>query len=130
MLSVTTSSPRLFEDDFVILRSISGFDKIQLSKVTHFKAYDQMTIAFFENGNKKVYMHTLKSIQHALNKHSFFRCHKSYMINLSKIVAFNKSSRSISLAHTKEYVYVARRRKKELMQEISQNLQNQNLNLL
>ncbi len=64
------------------------------------------------NGEKKLITQSLKGLLKDLPKQRFFRTHKSYAINVEKVVAYNKKDNIITLDN-KEEVPLARNRKRE-----------------
>ncbi len=68
-----------------------------------------------ENGEKKLITQSLKGLLKELPEQRFFRTHKSYVINVEKVVAYNKKDNIITLDNRDE-VPLARNRKREFSQ--------------
>ncbi|RZS92461.1 LytR/AlgR family response regulator transcription factor [Aquimarina brevivitae] len=72
---------------------------------------------------KKLIRNRLKSLEEPLPKHLFFHCHKSYVINLEKIIRVDGNARNLELVlrNIKERVPVSRQKRQEL-ESLIQNL--------
>lgn len=65
---------------------------VDLENIRYFKADSSYTEIYFGDGQKQLVSRTLKNFEEALEGNPlFFRCHKSYMVNLKKVEAFVKS---------------------------------------
>lgn len=65
---------------------------IDLETIRFFKADSSYTEIHYGDGQKQIVSRTLKNFEEALEGHPlFFRCHKSYMVNLKNVDAFVKS---------------------------------------
>lgn len=64
---------------------------LQLDDILYFKADNTYTDIFFADGNKLTISRTLKNIEDTLSNTKFFRCHKSYIVNLKYLTDYVKS---------------------------------------
>lgn len=91
-----------------------GFEVIKVEDIFYCKADDNYTEVFFEN-SKMLVSKTLKHFEDLLLQHSFARIHKSYLVNVSKIVRYRKGKGgSVVLSNGKE-ILVSASKKSELL---------------
>ncbi len=95
--------------------------RVYLDGEVHFLDFDQVICLksegnychiILENGEKKLITQSLKGILKNLPSGQFFRTHKSYVVNVDKIEAYNKKDNIITLNDC-HIVPLARNRKKE-----------------
>jgi two-component system LytT family response regulator len=66
---------------------------IDTSEITYFKAEGSYTAVFLLNGKKHITSRFLKNFEDSLKEiPAFFRCHKSYLVNLNFATSFSKSN--------------------------------------
>ncbi|MGB1042182.1 MAG: LytR/AlgR family response regulator transcription factor [Tenacibaculum sp.] len=79
-----------------------GFEVVAIDDIFFCKADDNYTEIYFEN-TKKVVSKTLKHFEDLLKESSFARVHKSYLVNVSKIMKYKKGKGgSVILSNGKE----------------------------
>ncbi len=78
---------------------------------------DNYTTLFFENKAKIVISKTLKFYEDELKNHNFFRCHKSHLVNLSKVKKFIQSERILVMTDDSK-VPVSTRKKEMLINKL------------
>lgn len=66
------------------------YNKILLSEILYFEADNRVVILHMRDG-KDIFYGTLKRIYPELQKHGFFFCHKSYLVNYDKVKIFETS---------------------------------------
>lgn len=66
-----------------------GFEVLQILDILYCEADDNYTKIYLNKGQKLV-SKTLKYFEESLNSHGFVRIHKSYLVNVSKIVRYRK----------------------------------------
>lgn len=65
---------------------------IEPSQILYLKADNTYTEMYLLDGSKQVVSRTLKNFEDALaDDKSFFRCHKSYIVNVAFVTQYNKS---------------------------------------
>jgi len=80
-----------------------GFEVIETDQILYCKADDNYTEIFLINGDKKLVSKTLKYFEDALNSNNFVRVHKSFLVNVNAITAYNKGKGgSVILVNGKE----------------------------
>ncbi|MCK8522406.1 LytTR family DNA-binding domain-containing protein [Aquimarina sp. D1M17] len=79
-----------------------GFEVLEISNIMYCEADDNYTKIYLEKGQKLV-SKTLKYFEESLHDHGFARIHKSYLVNVVKIVKYRKGKGgSIVLSSGKE----------------------------
>lgn len=65
---------------------------IELSSILYCKADSSYAEIYFVDGSKMIISRTLKNIEDTLGEeHGFFRCHKSYLVNMEYVKGYVKS---------------------------------------
>jgi two-component system LytT family response regulator len=107
----------------------SGADKIavpdshsikflKLDDILYFKADNTYTEIFFTDNNKLVISRTLKNIEDTLSGSAqFFRCHKSYIVNLKYLTDYVKSDGGHLIIKGKHSIPVSPDKVQELMSQ-------------
>lgn len=108
--------------DKIALPSIEGTHFISINEIVLVEADSNYTVFYFMNKNKMVFSKTLKQIEQALFNYSFFRPHKSYLINLNFIERYNAGDDSSILMQNGKKVELSRNLKKEFVSLFSRNL--------
>ena len=92
----------------------NGFEVLDIASILYCQADDNYTLIYFED-KKKLVSKTLKYFEDALGSNGFARVHKSYLININRIVAYKKGKGgSVVLSNGKE-IMVSPSKKKELL---------------
>ncbi len=92
----------------------SGFEVLEIEEILYCQADDNYT-NIFVNDKKKLVSKTLKYFEGILSENGFARIHKSYLVNVNAITAYNKGKGgSVVLSNGKE-IMVSPSRKKELL---------------
>lgn len=68
----------------------SGFEVLSTKDILYCKADDNYTEIYLSNNKRKVVSKTLKYFETALGNYNFARVHKSYLINLNKVIKYQK----------------------------------------
>ncbi len=80
-----------------------GFEVLSIDDILYCKADDNYTEIFLVNDVKKLVSKTLKYFEDALNSNNFVRIHKSFLVNVNAITAYNKGKGgSVVLTNGKE----------------------------
>lgn len=92
---------------------------IQLKEVMYLRADNSYTEIFFEDGKSITASRTLKNFEQPLeNEPEFFRCHKSYIVNLQFVSEWIKSEGGYLLLKNKVTIPVSPDKTQELMEKI------------
>lgn len=106
--SVLYSALSQFEskDKFIIAKTIYKSSKILLKDIMYIEAY-QRKLKVHTNYNIIEYYHKLSDMEQELQEHNFFRCHKSFIVNLEYVQSYDntfitlKNSEKIYLSRSK-----------------------------
>ncbi|MFT7072065.1 LytR/AlgR family response regulator transcription factor [Patiriisocius sp. Uisw_017] len=91
-----------------------GFEVLEVKDILYCKADDNYTEIFIGE-KKKLVSKTLKYFEEILTSSGFARVHKSYLVNVNTITAYNKGKGgSVTLSNGKQ-IMVSPSRKKELL---------------
>lgn len=63
---------------------------IRCDEIIYVEVYKHQTTVFLKSGTREFGV-SLSEIETQLNRHGFFRCHKSYLVNMSKVSLINQS---------------------------------------
>lgn len=93
---------------------------IELDNILFCKADSSYTEIHFVDDTKMVISRTLKNIEDTLGAgHDFFRCHKSYLINMKHAVEYVKSDGGYVLLKNKQEIPVSPEKVQELLEKTS-----------
>lgn len=93
--------------------SVKFFD---LDSILYFKADSSYTEIIFTDNNKLVVSRTLKNIEDALGGHpDFFRCHKSYVINMKFLTDYVKSDGGYLVLKQKHSIPISKEKVQEFL---------------
>lgn len=81
----------------VCLKTILGYEFYDYDEIIMFRANHNYTDIFLDNGKSIIALYNLCTIAKNFEYDSFYRCHKSYIINLKHVHRFNISGKSIEL---------------------------------
>jgi len=91
-----------------------GFEVLEINDILYCQADDNYTQIFL-NERKKLVSKTLKYFEEALRENGFIRVHKSYLVNVNEIVAYNKGKGGNVVLSNGKQIMVSPSRKKELL---------------
>jgi two-component system, LytTR family, response regulator len=97
----------------VMLPTMEGFEVVQVDSIMYCEAVDNFTRFYLENNKDLLICRTLKYYEDVLKEHSFFRIHRSWLVNPEFIVRYSKGKGG----------YVTMKNSKEL--EVSPNKKNE-----
>lgn len=89
------------------------------SDILYCKADSNYTTIHLEDESKVLIAKTLKEVSETLNGKDFYRVHKSYLVNLGKIVKFIKDDGGYLVMKDGQQISVSRDRKEEFFQLFS-----------
>lgn len=88
---------------------------IKTSEIVYLEADDNYCRVYLEGNQEIVVCRTLRSYQEELNPEMFFRCHKSYLVNIFHIREYrNRKNEFVIILQNDIVIQVARRRISEL----------------
>ena len=102
-----TAKPSALHNKFVIKVAESRFVSLDRSKILYFEAAGGHMITVYSEEGRYLFHGNLKEISQALGN-SFFRCHKSILVNLSKITEVQMERKEVVLADKSKCMVSAR----------------------
>jgi DNA-binding LytR/AlgR family response regulator len=97
---------------------IVGKKNIIYSEVILLKADINYTLIYLKNGTVHLIAKPLKSLEAQFVNFSFFRVHKSYLINLKYVRKPRKELKNIVIMTNNHLVYVSRRKREEFAKAV------------
>ena len=97
------------------MQTTSGVDMIDCSELLYVEVLRHQTTVVSTSGSAE-YICTLSAVEEQIRKYGFFRCHKSYLINLRRIVRVTADSVVMAGGKT---VPLSKYRRKELLEQIA-----------
>jgi two-component system, LytTR family, response regulator len=93
---------------------------LQPEQILYLKADNTYTEVFLLDGSKLVVSRTLKNFEDSLaDDKTFFRCHKSYIVNMAYVTQLNKSDGGSLLIHDHIEVPISQERVQEFIELLS-----------
>jgi two-component system LytT family response regulator len=85
---------------------------VNQAEILYIKAEENYSIVFLRDETSFVLSKTLKTLEHSLNVNSFFRCHRSFLVNIYFVRNMYQTNKGnfIQMMNS-EKIPVARRRK-------------------
>jgi len=90
----------LLKNGKINFKSENGYLWLQYKEILWFRADRNYTEIFMENGEKELVSDNLGNIMKNLPQEDFFRCHRSYIINLRKIRKVNQRNGVLTLKNS------------------------------
>lgn len=94
----------------IIIPEIDGFQVVQTENVLFLKSDNNYTEFFLENGNTICSSRTLKDYEKLLTPNGFFRIHRSYLINISKVQGYSSVDGGFVKMSSKLEIPIGRRK--------------------
>lgn len=114
VLADNMQSPDLINKK-IILKTFDNIHLVKVYDVIYCESDDNYTQFHLLDGNKILVSNTLKAYDEMLNEFGFFRVHKSYLINLSHIIRFEKAEGGSIVLTGNNVVPVASRKREQLL---------------
>ena len=106
--------------DKLALPTPQGFDFVEVNQIIRCQGDDNYTNIFLTNGSMICATMTMKAIEEMLPSDTFFRTHRSDIINLKFIRHFNKKDGGQVVLDDGTMLPIARRRKEEFLNLLNQ----------
>lgn len=100
-----------------IIIELDGYDckaKVDLSEIYYFKAKGKKSTVYDQSKTVIEIDHMIGELEHMLTNRRFFRCNRSYLVNLNLVIHFNTSKPEVTLANG-EQIPVSNERKEDMM---------------
>jgi two-component system, LytTR family, response regulator len=103
------------EENFknIIIPTATGMKIYSPTEIYYCKATHKVTEIFFKNGKSKIINCSLDKIEKKLPAEIIFRCHRSYLVNLSYIKEYNQFGGNILHLNNGLKVCLSRRKRKD-----------------
>lgn len=98
-----------------ILKSDHQLIKFDYDDIVYVKADGNYSVIYLKNHTKHLLYHSLKYFERELPGNIFYRCHRSYIINVILISAFCLQNNKIFCSDHDIEILCSRRAKKELI---------------
>jgi two-component system LytT family response regulator len=102
----------------IVIPDYDGFTLINISDIVYCKADGSYTEIFMLNGKKITTSKLLKSMEELLPKETFYRIHKSFLINMNLIKRYNKVDGHQVLMENQVLLDVSDRNKKDFIDKL------------
>lgn len=112
------STPRMLNTAFdkIAVPSLEGVHFINISEIVRVEAESNYSVFHFTDKRKMTASKTLKQVEEALEGYSFFRPHKSFIINLQYISRYIRGEGGTIIMIDGSEVEVSRSKKKEFLE--------------
>lgn len=104
----------------IVLPDYEGFTMVKIADIIYCKADGSYTEVHLLNGKKITTSKLLKSVEELLPEQTFYRIHKSYLVNLNLIKRYNKIDGHQVLMEDNVLLDVSDRNKKEFLERLLQ----------
>jgi two-component system LytT family response regulator len=95
----------------IAIPTLSGYEIIQAKNIVHLEADESYTKIFLEEGKKIVSSMTIAKYEKVLDSATFFRVHKSHIINTRyHLKEFNRHEGNVAIMDNGKVIPVARRK--------------------
>lgn len=108
------------EDKKIVLNDSESIHFIKVSEIVRCEADGGYTKFFFSNRKELLISSSLKEYEDLLVPYGFSRVHHSHLINLNKILRFDRKDGGFLVMENGEHVPISKRKKDELSQIIKQ----------
>jgi two-component system LytT family response regulator len=102
----------------IILSTLEGFYPVKIEEIIYCKADDSYTHFFLQNGKRYTVSRQLKDYEEMLTNNSFFRIHKSFLINLNHVNKVNKADGASVVMSNNDILPLAFRKKDEFFEKL------------
>lgn len=124
-LSVATAEEavlpqRPIEKNSISLSDAKHLHQVSLDDITHIQSFNNYSTFHITGREDLVISKPLKHFDGLLTEKGFFRCHQSYIINLTHVINLNKSE-DIVLIKGDSRIPVSNKKKKDLISILKQN---------
>ncbi len=104
--------------DLISVSTRSGFESININSLIRCQADGKYTLCFLDNDRKILSSKNLKEFEVMLGEKSFFRVHHGHLINLNRVISFNRADSLVELDNG-ESIPISQRKKKAFIQEMN-----------
>lgn len=95
--------------------SMKGFQVVEISDIIYCEAENTYTMIHFKDGSKVLASRPLMDYELLLQDTSFFRTHKSFLVNLKHIREYQKGEGGMIVLSNGKNIEVSRRKKESFL---------------
>lgn len=106
-------------DQQIALSSSEGFIFVKIKDIIYCKGDGAYTYFYIKSGEKITVSKNLKEFEDLLQDHSFFRTHKSYLINLNEMKKYMRGDGGYVIMSNGDSVDVSKRKKEAFLANLS-----------
>ncbi|HLT74871.1 MAG TPA: LytTR family DNA-binding domain-containing protein [Ohtaekwangia sp.] len=99
----------------IMLPTMEGFEVVPVSTIMYCEAVDNFTRFHFDDRRELLICRTLKFVEDVLKAHSFFRIHRSWLINPEFVIRYSKGKGGTVTMKNNRELDVAPNRKAEFL---------------
>lgn len=104
-----------FTQGKLTLPTKEGFEVVNSKDILYCKADDNYTHIYYKSNKTQLISKTLKYFDEALNAHGFVRIHKSYLINIDAVTAYQKGKGGMVVLSNGQSLSVSASQKAKLL---------------
>jgi two-component system LytT family response regulator len=93
-----------------LLKSSKKVKLVEHHQILYIEADDNYSKVYFDDQTQILFSKTLRTFEKTMDIRLFFRCHKSYVINILHIREIVRQGELFALLHTGQRIPIARRR--------------------
>jgi len=99
----------------IVLSNVGGFRVVDLSDIIYLRGEVNYTRFFLNNGDTIMVSRTLRDYENMLSELGFYRCHQSYLLNLSHVVEYRKGEGGQAIMSNGDALDISRRKKADFV---------------
>lgn len=100
----------------LVLKTSNNIHIVNIDSIIHLESDHNYSVFYINDGRKIVVSKTLREYDDLLEKHDFFRVHKSHLINLKQISRFERANGGTLIMSNESRIPVASRKKESLLE--------------
>jgi two-component system LytT family response regulator len=101
----------------ILFPSNNGYNIVKINNIIYCQAEINYSTAYTSDGKSYTMSHSLKYLEEMLPPATFFRTHKSYLVNLNYVKSFDKK-RGVAILESNKAIDVASRRVDEFIKAL------------
>ncbi len=105
-----------YKDKKIVLKDSNSFYFIDVKDIIRCESDGQYTEFYIENSKKIIISKSLKEYEEMLEPYGFIRPHHSHIININKILRFNKTEGGSLVLNNNDEIPVSHRKKAQILQ--------------
>lgn len=103
------------EEKKIVLRTSEKFHFVKISEIIYCEGGGNYTTFYLEGGNKVIISKSLKEYEEILSEYSFFRPHKSFLVNMSFLTGYEKGEGGYIILSGQIKIPISYRKKEEFL---------------